>query len=290
MRVIDTVEELKSALANLAATRKVVFVPTMGALHQGHLSLVEKAVAVENAFVILSIFVNPTQFGKNEDFAKYPRVLEADIELLANQPAQPDIIFAPRVDQVYPDGLPEQLVPRAGAVGSVFEGVTRPGHFDGMLHVVNWFFSVIKPAVAIFGEKDAQQLYLIRRMVKREFADAIEILAGSTKREADGLALSSRNVFLSEEARAVAPSIYRILLETQAAIESDQPIAQSLDESRLALSSLALAKLDYLALVDKSNFQPISAGFTGSAQLLVAVILDGVRLIDNITLSIQEPA
>lgn len=288
MRIVHTLVDLSRELAS--NKKKIVFVPTMGALHQGHLSLLEIACEIPDAYVVLSIFVNPTQFGKSEDFAKYPRVLETDLALLEKQVRQPDLIFAPTVDEVYPEGLPERLLPRSGAVGSVFEGVARPGHFDGMLHVVHWFFSVLKPAVAIFGEKDAQQLFLIRRMVKRELADSIQILAGETKRADDGLALSSRNTYLSDEARKIAPEIYRSLLKVKAAIEQGQSFGQALDEGRLALSSLALAKLDYLALVDKSTFQPISAGFTGLAQLLVAVNLDGVRLIDNITFSIQEPA
>jgi pantoate--beta-alanine ligase len=279
LRVIHTVEELRLAITKDGENKKIVFVPTMGALHQGHLSLVTKARELENTFVIMSIFVNPTQFGKSEDFDKYPRNLEIDLELLESQIDKPDLVFAPKVDQVYPEGLPERLVPRAGAVGSVFEGASRPGHFDGMLHVVHWFFSVIKPDVAIFGEKDAQQLYLIRRMVTREFADQIEILSAETVRDASGLALSSRNSYLSTEARKIAPEI-----------QAGGNFEQVLDQARLALSSLPLAKLDYLALVDKATFQPISAGFTGSAQLLVALNLDGVRLIDNITFSIQELA
>jgi pantoate--beta-alanine ligase len=290
LRVIQTVEQLQLAITNDGHNKKIVFVPTMGALHNGHLSLLSKSREIEDAFVILSIFVNPTQFGKNEDFDKYPRVLETDLELLESQTDKPDLVFAPGVDQVYPEGLPEQLVPRAGAVGSVFEGVTRPGHFDGMLHVVHWFFSVIKPDVAIFGEKDSQQLYLIRRMVKREFSDQIEIQAGQTVRDAHGLALSSRNSYLSTEARKIAPEIYRTLIKVQAELQAGENFEQALDKARLALSSLPLAKLDYLALVDKATFQPISAGFTGSAQLLVALNLDGVRLIDNITFSIQELA
>lgn len=290
MRVIHTVEELRLAITNDGENKKIVFVPTMGALHQGHLSLVTKARELENTFVIMSIFVNPTQFGKSEDFDKYPRNLEIDLELLESQIDKPDLVFAPKVDQVYPEGLPERLVPRAGAVGSVFEGASRPGHFDGMLHVVHWFFSVIKPDVAIFGEKDAQQLYLIRRMAKREFADQIEILSAETVRDASGLALSSRNSYLSTEARKIAPEIYRTLVKVQADLQAGGNFEQVLDQARLALSSLPLAKLDYLALVDKATFQPISAGFTGSAQLLVALNLDGVRLIDNITFSIQELA
>ena len=291
MKIAETVSDLEKQISLARSqNRKIVFVPTMGALHEGHLSLVRIATEQDEAFVILSIFVNPTQFGKNEDFDRYPRTLDEDLAELDQLGKKPDLVFVPSVAEVYPDGLPVSLVPRAGAVGSVFEGVIRPGHFDGMLHVVNWFFRTVTPDVAIFGAKDAQQLYLIRRMVKREFDSSIKVIEGETVREADGLALSSRNRFLSSEARQVAPRIFETLQKVRSQIESGEEIAKALEMGRLALTGLALAKLDYLALVDKSSFQPISAGFTGIAQLLVAVNLDGVRLIDNISFTIQEPA
>ncbi|MBU6144281.1 MAG: pantoate--beta-alanine ligase [Acidobacteria bacterium] len=289
--MVETVLDLEKQISLARSqNRKIVFVPTMGALHEGHLSLVRIATEQDEAFVILSIFVNPTQFGKNEDFDRYPRTLDEDLAKLDQLGEKPDLVFVPSVAEVYPGGLPVSLVPRAGAVGSVFEGAIRPGHFDGMLHVVNWFFRNVDPDVAIFGAKDAQQLYLIRRMVKREFDSSIKVIEGATVREADGLALSSRNRFLSSEARQVAPRIYETLQKVRSQIESGEEIAKALEMGRLALTGLALAKLDYLALVDKSSFQPISAGFTGIAQLLVAVNLDGVRLIDNISFTIQEPA
>jgi len=159
-----------------------------------------------------------------------------------------------------------------------------------MLHIVSWFFRTVQPAIAVFGAKDAQQLYLIRRMVHREFADSITILEGKTIREESGLAKSSRNRFLSSEGLASASRIIQILRTVEAEIGAGQTPDAALDKARMALTGLSLAKLDYLELVDKSTFKPIADTFSGEALLLVAVILDGVRLIDNITLNIQEPA
>ena len=288
MKIVHTVSELQQIVANERRSgRTISFIPTMGALHEGHLSLVE--LAPEDSFVILSIFVNPTQFGKNEDFGRYPRTLEADLAKLTTQ-NKVDLVFVPEVSEVYPSGIPETLTPRAGAVGAVFEGVSRPGHFDGMLHVVNWFFNTVRPDLAIFGAKDAQQLFLIRRMVKREFESKITIVEAPTVRESDGLARSSRNRYLNAEARAVAPKIYEALGNLATDLASGAEPATALEEGRLALSAIPLAKLDYLALVDKSTFQPIAPSFSGEAQLIVAVVLDGVRLIDNLNLTIQGAA
>jgi pantoate--beta-alanine ligase len=291
MKVINSVTELQDSIQIAKqAGKQIVLVPTMGALHEGHLSLVEIATHQENAFVIVSIFVNPTQFGKNEDFDKYPRTLPEDIAKLETLVIEPDVIFTPQVSEVYADGIPERLEPRAGAVGSVFEGVSRPGHFDGMLHIVSWFFRTVQPEVAVFGAKDAQQLYLIKRMVHREFADSIKVIEGPTIREESGLARSSRNRFLSAEGLESSAGIYRILHTVEKDINAGIEPAAALDKARMALSSLSLAKLDYLALVDKNTFRPIDQTSSSEALLLVAVVLDGVRLIDNLTLNIQEPA
>jgi pantoate--beta-alanine ligase len=262
----------------------------MGALHEGHLSLVEEANQVQDAFVVMSIFVNPTQFGKGEDFDRYPRTLDSDRAALLELSNPPALLFVPSVQVVYAEGIAAPLKPRAGALGSVFEGAARPGHFEGMLHVVSWFFEVIKPQVAVFGAKDAQQLYLIKRMVHREFNDSIEIIEARTVREEDYLAKSSRNRFLSVEAREYAPTIFATLIEVQEEITEGVEPTVSLTKAKSALDRPPLAKLDYLALVDKSNFAPITDEFSGDALLLVAVVVDGVRLIDNITFYIQEPA
>ena len=291
MKLIETVSDLQSELAGARARGlNVVFVPTMGALHEGHLSLIEEANLVPDAFVVMSIFVNPTQFGKGGDFERYPRTLESDIKALSTLTNGPAVLFVPSVEEVYAGGIDAPLKPRAGALGSVFEGAARPGHFEGMLHIVSWFFEVIKPQVAVFGAKDAQQLFLIKRMVHREFNDSIDILEARTIREDDYLARSSRNRFLSEEGRSFAPVLFRIMIQVQEQITDGELPSVALAEARGALDCPPLAKLDYLALVDKSTFSPIGDGFSGEAQLLVAVVVDGVRLIDNITFYIQEPA
>jgi pantoate--beta-alanine ligase len=288
MKLVHSITELQETLEAVRETKTIVFVPTMGALHEGHISLIEEARRVPNSFVVLSIFVNPTQFGKGEDFDKYPRTLESD--LVSLEAVQPDLVFAPAVDEVYANGIAAPMKPRAGALGSVFEGASRPGHFEGMLHIVSWFFELIKPKVAVFGAKDAQQLFLIKRMIHREFADSIEIIEAETVREEDLLARSSRNRFLSPEARAYAPELFRALLDIQEQITEGTNPSVALSEARTALTSEPLAKLDYLALVDKRTFAPIDDDFTGEAQLLVASVVSGVRLIDNLTFYIQEPA
>lgn len=291
MKLVETVASLQSELDSARALGKsIVFVPTMGALHEGHLSLVEEAYQVQDAFVVMSIFVNPTQFGKGEDFDRYPRTLESDLKALNELANPPALLFLPSVEEIYQDGVDAPLKPRAGALGTVFEGASRPGHFEGMLHIVSWFFEVIRPEVAVFGAKDAQQLFLIKRMVHREFKDSIEIIEARTVREEDYLAKSSRNRFLSEEARAFAPNLFSTMIQIQEAITEGELPSVALAKARTALDTPPLAKLDYLALVDKSTFSPISDEFQGEAQLLVAAVVGGVRLIDNITFYIQEPA
>lgn len=291
MKLVETVSDLQAEIA--AAKHKgmnVVFVPTMGALHEGHLSLVEEANQVKDSFVVFSIFVNPIQFGKGEDFKRYPRTLESDIEVLSKLAQPPAVLFTPKAEEVYADGLEAPLKPRAGALGSIFEGVSRPGHFQGMLHIVAWFFEVIKPQIAVFGAKDAQQLFLIKRMVHREFNDSIQIIEAATVREDDYLAKSSRNRFLSDLGRSFAPVLFSTLIHVQERITDGELPAVALAEASSALDCPPLAKLDYLALVDKSTFSPVGNEFSGEVQLLVAVVVEGVRLIDNITFYIQEPA
>ena len=291
MKLVETVSHLQQDIAVAKASGKnVVFVPTMGALHEGHLSLIEEANQVADAFVVMSIFVNPTQFGKGEDFDRYPRTLESDIKALSALTSPPALLFVPSVEEVYPEGMDAPLKPRAGALGSVFEGAARPGHFEGMLHVVSWFFEVVKPEVAVFGSKDAQQLFLIKRMVHREFNDSIEIIEAQTIREEDYLARSSRNRFLTEDGRSFAPLLFATLIQVQEQITNGELPSVALASASKALEASPLGKLDYLVLVDKSTFSPISDGFHGEAQLLVAVVVSGVRLIDNITFYIQEPA
>jgi pantoate--beta-alanine ligase len=284
VKVVHTVQDLRAELEGKA---NVGFVPTMGALHEGHLSLIELA-QKEADFVVVSIFVNPTQFGDSTDFAKYPKDLDQDIQRLESLGKAPDILFAPTVQEVYPEGLAEPLEPRAGALGSVFEGVSRPGHFEGMLHVVSWFFRAVDPQVAVFGAKDAQQLFLVKRMVHREFKDQIRIVEGETVRAESMLALSSRNVRLSPEGLAAAPVLFEAMILASELIGEGVAPSIALEQAKKQIESQPLAKLDYLALVSKESFAPIADDFTGIALMLVAAVVDGVRLIDNISFYIQE--
>ena len=284
MKVVQTVRELR---AELGAAENVGFVATMGALHEGHLALIELA-QKEAEVVVVSIFVNPTQFSDVQDLAKYPRTLDTDLARLESLAKTPDILFAPSVEEVYPAGLGQPLDPRAGALGSVFEGVTRPGHFEGMLHVVSWFFRAVKPQVAVFGAKDAQQLFLVKRMVHREFKDQIRVVEVETVRAESMLALSSRNAQLSPEGLAAAPVLFEAMVKAEELITEGIAPSIALESARKQIESQPLAKLDYLALVNKENFAPIADDFSGLAQMLVAAVVDGVRLIDNISFYIQE--
>ncbi|NDC19612.1 MAG: pantoate--beta-alanine ligase, partial [Microbacteriaceae bacterium] len=279
-----TVQDLRAELEGKA---NVGFVPTMGALHEGHMSLIELA-KKEADLVVVSIFVNPTQFGDSTDFAKYPKDLDQDIQRLESLDKALDILFAPTVQEVYPEGLVEPLEPRAGALGSVFEGVSRPGHFEGMLHVVSWFFRAVDPQVAVFGAKDAQQLFLVKRMVHREFKDQIRIVEGETVRAESMLALSSRNARLSPEGLAAAPVLFEAMILASELIGEGVAPSIALEQAKKQIESQPLAKLDYLALVSKESFAPIADDFTGIALMLVAAVVDGVRLIDSISFYIQE--
>jgi pantoate--beta-alanine ligase len=251
------------------------------------LALIELA-QKEADYVVVSIFVNPTQFGDSTDFAKYPKDLDQDIQRLESLDKAPHILFAPTVQEVYPEGLPERLEPRAGALGSVFEGVSRPGHFEGMLHVVSWFFRAVDPQVAVFGAKDAQQLFLVKRMVHREFKDQIRIVEGETVRAESMLALSSRNARLSPEGLAAAPSLFEAMISASELIGEGVVPSIALEQAKKQIESQPLAKLDYLALVSKESLAPIADDFTGIALMLVAAVVDGVRLIDSISFYIQE--
>lgn len=284
MKVVHTVSQLR---AELDAEENVGFVPTMGALHEGHLTLIELA-QKEAEVVVVSIFVNPTQFSDDQDLAKYPRTLDTDIARLDSLAKAPDILFAPSVEEVYPAGLGQPSDPRAGALGSVFEGASRPGHFEGMLHVVSWFFKAVRPNVAVFGAKDAQQLFLVKRMVHREFKDQIRVVEAETVRAENMLARSSRNARLSPAGLAAAPVLFEAMVNAEELITEGVTPSIALESARKQIESQPLAKLDYLALVNKENFAPIADDFSGHAQMLVAAVVDGVRLIDNISFYIQE--
>jgi pantoate--beta-alanine ligase len=298
MKKVVTALELTAAIDEErelpgCAGLKVAFVPTMGALHAGHLSLVRKAREYAD-LVVVSIFVNPLQFGPGEDFEKYPRTLDADAKLLEDAGA--DVLFAPTVDVIYPEGAEvanaaARLRPelQSGSVGKAFEGAARPGHFDGMLAVVARLFELVNPGFAVFGAKDAQQLFLIKRMAAKAFPD-LHIIEAPIIREASGLAMSSRNRYLDQPALDVAGQLSKALQVGKAAAETlGAKPSLALNAARARLDGAPEAKLDYLALVDPSSFEPIDDGFTGRALMLIAAVVGNTRLIDNLTIDFQEP-
>ena len=281
MQIITSAESLAAVVSNARQHgRSVSFVPTMGALHDGHLSLV--TIAHEQAdFVVVSIFVNPLQFGANEDFEKYPRTLQDDAEKLSA--ANVDVLFAPDVEDVYPNG--NQITQHAGPVGETFEGKIRPGHFDGMLTVVARLFDLVKPDISVFGNKDAQQLFLIRRMVENSNHrwNAMQVVGAPTMREEDGLAMSSRNRYLSETERELAQKISRAL---RAAEATQGDAAARLTAAEQVMATAPAVRLDYVALINPATFEPLEAGFVGRALLIIAAQVGGTRLIDNLSISI----
>ncbi|WP_432763049.1 pantoate--beta-alanine ligase [Actinomadura xylanilytica] len=271
--------------AELAAVRDgmagtLALVPTMGALHEGHRSLIRRARQLADS-VAVSIFVNPLQFGPDEDFDRYPRTLAGDIE--ACEAEGVDVVFAPTREAMYPDA--PQVTVHSGAMGGVVEGAARPGHFDGMLTVVLKLFNLVRPDVAVFGEKDAQQLALIGRMVA-DLDLPVEVVGGPTVREPDGLALSSRNRYLSAADRRTGLALWQAL-RAGADATADGPGAV-LDAARAVLGEAADAEppfeLDYLVLVDPATFTEVAPAHAGPAVLAVAGRVGATHLIDNIAL------
>jgi pantoate--beta-alanine ligase len=280
MIIASTRAELFAAREKFGAP--VVLVPTMGALHDGHRALLRRAreLAGPGGAVAVSIFVNPLQFGPSEDLDRYPRALEDD--LAACEAAGADLVFTPAVREMYPQ---EQLVTvHPGPAGETFEGAFRPGFFRGVLTVVVKLFSLVRPDVAVFGQKDAQQLVLVRRM-SADFGLGIEIEAVPTVRAVDGLALSSRNKYLSEAERAAAPVLYRALSAGAAAV-SGGPRAVLAAAGQVLSADGALFTVDYLALADARSYGPVrdDDGFEGTAVLAIAARIGSTRLIDNVVM------
>lgn len=257
--------------------KSVGFVPTMGALHDGHLSLVKEA-QKNNQFVVVSIFVNPLQFGEKSDFDSYPRTLGVDARLLTD--AGVDVLFAPNVQEVFPAGL-SLTEPQPGAVGERFEGEYRPGHFAGMLKVVSRLFDMVQPDSAYFGEKDAQQLALVRQMVSEQIAagrrDPMKVVGCKTIRDEHGLAFSSRNTRLRESDIHIARSLSRALF---AGSKAGKKREQILAAAKAELASEA--RLDYLELVDPQSFEIVEQLPAGGGLLIIAAWVGDVRLIDNL--------
>ena len=281
MRVARSIAELVGLRAEVPASHRVGFVATMGALHAGHASLIEQAQALSDT-VVVSIFVNPLQFGPGEDYARYPRPLEADLERCAELGV--DLVFVPAVSDLYPSG--RQVSVSAGTMGTVLEGVARPGHFDGMLTVVLKLLNLVRPQVAVFGRKDAQQLACVARMVVDLNLD-VRVVGGETVREPDGLALSSRNVFLSPADRGLALSLVSALEKAAAQTTPEE----ALEAARTVLDAAGQDPafvLDYLAAVNPETFAEVGADHGGDVLLVVAARVGAVRLIDNVVLPRPE--
>lgn len=272
MKVVRTVADLRAHLPR----EGVGFVPTMGYLHRGHLSLVERA-RRENPFVVVSIFVNPLQFGPGEDYHRYPRDLERDQALLAE--AGVDLLFAPSVEEMYPRGFASR-VQVEGPLTTLWEGEVRPGHFQGVATVVARLFLLVRPERAYFGEKDYQQLLVIRKMVK-DLGFPLEVVGVPTVREEDGLALSSRNVYLSPETRRKATVLYQALLAMKEAARMGKGVGEALAEGERVLAQVPEFRPDYLAIVHPETLLPLSRWVPG-ARGIVAGRFPEVRLIDNL--------
>jgi pantoate--beta-alanine ligase len=274
MLVARTIPELVSHRASIQPGQRVAFVPTMGALHAGHRSLITLARSLADV-VVVSIFVNPLQFGPAEDYGRYPRPLDDDLEICQQDGV--GLVFVPSVEDLYPAGRSVSVT--AGPMGAVFEGRFRPGHFDGVLTVVTKLFNLVRPQLAIFGQKDAQQLACIRRMVT-DLNAGVDIIAAPIVREVDGLAMSSRNAYLSPSHRVLARSLF-------AALSAGAGYTTAVESQAAARSVLARAdadpafSVDYLALVDPETFTPVPDAFQGEALLIVAARVGGTRLIDN---------
>lgn len=259
------------------AGRRVMLVPTMGALHEGHLALVRAAKRVPGSVVVVSIFVNPLQFGAGEDLERYPRSMDADLELLGS--AGVEVVFAPSAEAIYPDGFRTSVQP--GPLGAELEGASRPGHFAGVLTVVLKLLQIVAPDRVFFGEKDYQQLVLVRQMVADLNVD-VRVVGVPTVREADGLALSTRNGYLAPAEREQAGALSAALLAGMYAAPGG--VAATLDAARAVLEEVPAITVDYLE-VRGPALEP--APTSGAGRLLVAARLGGTRLIDNIAIDID---
>jgi len=275
--VVRTVQALRAQVrAWRAAGERVGFAPTMGALHEGHLSLVKLA-RLHADRVVVSIFVNPTQFGPNEDFEAYPRSEARDAELLAG--AGCDLLFAPAVEEMYPPGFATTVT--VAGVTEPLDGAARPGHFAGVATVVSKLLNQCGADVAVFGEKDYQQLQVIRRMV-RDLDLPVEIIGAPTARADDGLALSSRNAYLSAAEREAAPALARALEAAIGRLHAGAPVAEVEAEAVAALCAAGFGRIDYVEVRSADDLARLGPGpLAGPARILAAAVLGRTRLIDN---------
>ncbi len=281
MRIVHTFSEARRAISELRADgRRVALVPTMGALHDGHLSLVARGAEDDHA-VVMTIFVNPTQFGEGEDLEAYPRDLERDAALAAE--AGVELLIAPRPDEVYPDGFATTVSVGGPALG--LEGASRPGHFDGVATVVSKLLWATRPDRAVFGRKDAQQVAVIRRAMLDLHLDDIELVVAPTVREADGLAMSSRNAYLSADERATATVLHRALLEAgRLAADGETDAQRLISAAHEVLAGEAGCEVEYVAVVDPRTFEELTV-LDRPGLVCVAARVGPARLIDNIELS-----
>ncbi|MCS7198594.1 MAG: pantoate--beta-alanine ligase [Candidatus Bipolaricaulota bacterium] len=282
MLITRTISETRQAIAQARAQgKRIGFVPTMGYLHEGHLQLID--IAKEHSdFVVVSIFVNPTQFGPTEDYASYPRDFERDKKLCEARGT--DLIFAPEVSEMYPER--SLITFQIEKLADHLCGARRPGHFNGVVLVVSKLFNIVQPDIAVFGQKDAQQLIIIKRLVQ-DLNFSVKIISASTVRESDGLAMSSRNVYLSPEQRAQSTVLYQSLQRARALIESGERDAEKIiSEIQKLIATASEAKIDYIEIVNVRDLQPVER-LDGQILIALAVYFGKARLIDNIVLEIS---
>lgn len=286
MQTLTSVDALRRAVNKARKAGKTIgFVPTMGNLHEGHLQLLRRAKHLADC-VVVSIFVNPLQFGANEDLDAYPRTLAADKEKLFAEGA--NFLFAPTVDAMYPEGMKPQTLVSVPRITDTLCGAARPGHFTGVATVVTKLFNMVQPDVAVFGEKDFQQLMVIRKMVG-DMCMPIDIVSVATVRETDGLAMSSRNNFLSSKERRVAPRLHRILQDYREAIANGFDDYQHLEKHALEDLVLLGFQPDYVSIRDAETLESVTPD-TEAIVILAAARLGRTRLIDNVTLTLNPSA
>jgi pantoate--beta-alanine ligase len=279
VQIVRSHEELARARRGLEGT--LALVPTMGALHAGHLALIEQAKRRADA-VAATIFVNPMQFGPGEDLERYPRQEAEDARKLED--AGCDMLWMPTTGDIYPPGFATTV--HVSGVSDRWEGQARPGHFDGVATVVAKLLLSVRPEIALFGEKDFQQLAVIRRMA-RDLDLPIEIGGVATVREPDGLALSSRNAYLTADERERAPSLHRALADARRSIVGGQPVADALGEARSDLLAAGFSRIDYVALVDAMSLEPVTEP-VGAMRLIAAAVIGNTRLIDNLPVMVES--
>jgi len=282
MNTVKTVRELRAAIAGARSKgKRIALVPTMGNLHSGHVALVEKAKQRAD-FVVTSIFVNPLQFGPSEDLSKYPRSLAADQEKLIEVDC--DLLFAPELEEIYPDGMQGQTTVHVPVASEGLCGASRPGHFDGVATVVSKLFNMVQPDLAIFGEKDFQQLAVIRKLV-RDLNMSIQIMGEPTVRAEDGLALSSRNQHLTPAQRGQAVCLRQALDEAERRFAAGERDPQALkDAMRARIAREPDARIDYVEIADDDTLTPLDGPITRPALAALAVRIGQPRLIDNTVL------